>query len=313
MGVRGNYAFGPMRSAVIQVLRGFAMGSADLVPGVSGGTIALVLGIYRRLVAAIRMGSGALAALIRLDLGESRRRFRAIDWRFLVPLLAGIALAVFSLSTLISHLLETQPVRMAGLFFGLVAASIAVGWRMIHHHDGLRLTLMVATAVAMFLLLGLSAGPVSNPSLPVYFGSGVIAICAMILPGISGSFVLLMMGMYQSVIGAVSDRDFVVIAVFGIGAVIGLALFSTLLDRLLRDHHDTVMAVLVGMMAGSLRVLWPWPEGTGGTTLGAPTKDLVIPILLALAGAALVLALSGREEVVETEAEDFGLAAEVDP
>lgn len=302
-----------MRFAIIQVLRGFAMGSADLVPGVSGGTIALVLGIYRKLVAAIRMGSGALSALIRLDLAEFRRRFKAVDWRFLLPLLAGIAIAVFSLATLISHLLDTQPVRMAALFFGLVTASIVVGWRMIHHHDGLRLSVMVATAVAMFFLLGLSAGPLSDPSLPVYFGSGVVAICAMILPGISGSFVLLMIGMYQSVIGSVSDRDFLIIGVFALGAVIGLALFSTLLDRLLRDHHDTVMAVLVGMMAGSLRVLWPWPEGTGGTTLGAPTGDVVIPILAAVAGGLVVLALTGREEVVEAEAEGFDLAAEVDP
>jgi putative membrane protein len=167
--------------------------------------------------------------------------------------------------------------------------------------------------VAMFFLLGLSAGPVSDPSLPLYFGSGVVAICAMILPGISGSFVLLMIGMYQAVIGAVSDRDFLIMGVFAFGAVIGLALFSTLLDRLLRDHHDTVMAVLVGMMAGSLRVLWPWPEGTGGTTLGAPANDVILPILLALAGALVVLALTGREEVIEEEAQDFGLATEVDP
>lgn len=288
------------------------MGSADLVPGVSGGTIALVLGIYRRLVASIRMGSGALSALIRLDPAEFRRRFLAVEWRFLLPLLAGIGIAVFSLSSLISRLLDTQPVRMAALFFGLVAASIVVGWRMIRHRDGLRITVMAATAVAMFLLLGLSAGPVSSPSLLTYFGSGVVAICAMILPGISGSFVLLMIGMYQAVIGSVSDRDLLVIAVFALGAVIGLALFSTLLDRLLRHHHDTVMAVLVGMMAGSLRVLWPWPEGTGGTTLGAPGGDVVIPILAALAGALVVLALTVREEIVEEEAEDFGLATEVD-
>ncbi len=289
------------------------MGSADLVPGVSGGTIALVLGIYRRLVAAIRMGSGALSALIRLDLAQFRRRFLAVEWRFLIPLLVGIGVAVFSLSSLISRLLDTQPVRMAALFFGLVVASILVGGRMIHQRDGLRMIVMAATAVAMFLLLGLSAGPVSDPSLPVYFGSGVVAICAMILPGISGSFVLLMIGMYQSVIGAVSDRDFLVMGVFALGAVVGLALFSTLLDRLLRHHHDTVMAVLVGMMAGSLRVLWPWPEGTGGTSLGAPAGDIVVPVVAAVAGALFVLALTGREEVIEEEAEDLGLVAEVDP
>jgi putative membrane protein len=112
----------------------------------------------------------------------------------------------------------------------------------------------------------------------------------MILPGISGSFILLMLGMYEATIGAVDDREIVTLLVFAAGATIGLALFSTLLDRLLRDHHDTVIAALIGLMAGSLRVLWPWPDGTETTALGTPTEPL-IPVLLAVAGFVAVLAI----------------------
>ena len=290
-----------MRSSILQVLRGFAMGSADLVPGVSGGTVALVLGIYRRLVGAIRTGSGALGSLIKLDLAGFRERLRAVDWGFLVPLLIGIGLAVVTLSNLIHNLLDTQPVRMAGLFFGLVAASIVVTWRLISDRDLGHYAIVVVSAVVTFFVLGLRAGPVSNPSLWTFLAAGAVAICAMILPGISGSFILLMLGMYEAVIGAVTERDMAIIAVFGLGAIVGLASFSTLLHKLLAEHSDPVMAVLVGLMAGSLRVLWPWPEGTAGTTLGAPDGDVVAPVVLALIGAGVVLFISRREDVIDRQ------------
>ena len=133
---------------------------------------------------------------------------------------------------------------------------------------------------------------------PVIFGAGAIAICAFILPGVSGSFLLLSMGMYQAVLGAVNDRDVVPIIVFAIGATISLALFSRLLERLLERHHDVVTAVLVGLMVGSVRILWPWPnglgdeDGVGATVLGAPRDDIIVPVVLAAIGLAVVVAIS---------------------
>ena len=299
-----------MPTSISQFLRGFAMGTADLIPGVSGGTVALVLGIYRRLVLAIRTGAGALGRLVRLDFGGFVVRLKEVDWRFLIPLLVGIAAAVLSLSHLIEHLLETEPVPMAGLFFGLVLGSLVVAWRLIEERDPVRLTVLVAVAAVIFWLLGLSAGTVSDPSLWAFFGAGAVAICAMILPGISGSFLLLMMGMYAPVLGAVNDRQLLAIGVFLVGAVLGLASFSTLLHAMLDRYHDTVMAALVGLMAGSLRVLWPWPDGTGGTSLDAPDGDLLAPVLLAVAGAAIVLIVTRREEAIAEDVEEAGEAAE---
>lgn len=290
-----------MQSLIAHLLRGFAMGTADLVPGVSGGTVALVLGIYRRLITAIRTGAGALGALIRLDGRGFIERLREVEWGFFLPLVVGIAAAVISLSHLIEDLLERQPVRMAGLFFGLVAGSIVVAWRLVERRDPLRLAILGGVAVVTFLLLGLSAGTVAAPSWWMYLGAGSIAICAMILPGISGSFLLLMIGMYASVLGAVNDRELLSLGLFLVGAIVGLASFSTLLHTLLDRHQDEVMAALVGLMAGSLRVLWPWPDGTGGTTVAAPAGDVLWPVVLAVAGAAAVLILTRREEEIAEE------------
>ena len=265
------------------VVRGFLMGSADVVPGVSGGTVALVLGIYERLVAAIHAGSRALGSALRGRFGDARQRLEEVEWGLLVPLLVGIALAVFTLASLISHLLDDQPQNTAAAFFGLVLGSIVIAWRLVGRWDGIRVVTGLAVAVAAFLILGLRGDPVVDPALPVYLGAGAIAIVAMILPGISGSFILLMLGMYQNVIDAVDKRKMLVLVVFLVGVIIGLASFSSLLNRLLRDHHDTMMAALIGLMLGSLRVLWPWPDGADTAALARPV-DWGGPVLPALAG-----------------------------
>ena len=273
---------------LINVLRGFLMGSADVVPGVSGGTIALVLGIYERLIHAIRTGAGALGALARGRFTEALQRIKAVEWRFLIPLLAGVALAIVSLASLIKHFLDEEPINTSAVFFGLVAASIVVAWPLVNRWTRARFAILAGAAVVVFLVLGLRSEELTDPATLLYFGAGALAIVAMILPGVSGSFILLMLGMYEVVIDAVTERDLAVIAVFGLGAVIGLALFSTLLDRMLRDHHDTVMAALIGLMVGSLRVLWPWPNGTDTANLASPT-DPLLPVLLAVTGFAVVM------------------------
>lgn len=268
---------------LLNVVRGFLMGSADVVPGVSGGTVALVLGIYERLVRSIHAGSAALGLTLRGRLSSARSRLGDVEWGLLVPLLAGMLLAVVSLASLISHLLEEQPQGTAAAFFGLVIGSILIAWRLVEAWDRLRLAATALTALAAFLLLGLRSDAVTDPALVMFLGAGSIAIVAMILPGVSGSFVLLMLGMYHAVLAAVNDRALTSLGVFLMGAVIGLAAFSTVLSRLLRDHHDTVVASLIGLMAGSLRVLWPWPDGTETAALAAPTA-WGMPLLMAVAG-----------------------------
>ncbi|MEZ5168714.1 MAG: DUF368 domain-containing protein [Acidimicrobiales bacterium] len=267
-----------------QVARGFLMGAADVVPGVSGGTVALVLGIYQRLIDSIRDGARALGMLLRGDLAEFRRRIRHLDFAFLVPLLAGIGLAVVSLAGVIETQLHDNPENMAGLFFGLVAGSVVVAVRLVPGPHAPLVPITAVVAVAVFALLGFQSGPVSDPSPLVFFGAGALAICAMILPGISGSFILLMIGMYAAVISAVHDRDLGTVASIALGCLVGLALFSSLLGWVLERAFRPVMAALIGLMLGSLRVLWPWPNGVGvisedqsqvidGTGLAWPAGD----------------------------------------
>jgi putative membrane protein len=288
-----NRGFGilpPMnRQALAQVVRGFCMGAADVVPGVSGGTVAFVLGIYERLVATIRDGARALGRAARLDRQGFVDGLRAVDWAFLLPLLAGIGLAIVSLAHLIEQLLDDHPVQMAGLFFGLVLGSIAVALRHVETHGVGRYAVMATAGAVTFLVLGLRSGPAEDPNLAFVFLGGVIAVCAMILPGISGSFLLLMLGLYDHVLGLVNDRVVVDLGVFTLGAVLGLASFSSLLSWLLARYHDTVIAALIGIMVGSLRVLWPWPDGTETTELSGPAGEVLAPVLLGIAALAVVV------------------------
>lgn len=277
---------------LVNFVRGFLMGSADVVPGVSGGTVAVLVGIYERLVHAISMASKALGNLLRLRFRDAGTRLRDIEWSLITPLVVGIGAAILLLAGLIAHLLDTYPEAMAGAFTGLVAASAWVAARMIRAPDWTHVVTVVVVAAAAFVLLGLKGGDVTDPSWLVIFGGGAIAICAMILPGISGSFLLLMLGMYDFVINAVNDRDIPVVLVFGLGCIIGLALFSQVLDWSLRTHHDIVVAAMVGLMIGALRVLWPWPDGVDSVKLGAPTGNWFIPVLIGVASAAVVVALT---------------------
>jgi len=277
------------RHHLVQYSRGIAMGAADLVPGVSGGTVALVAGIYHRLIDNVRTGSLALVAMVRLDVAAGRRHLAALEWGFLLPLAAGIVTAIIVLSHSLESLLEEQPVPMAGLFFGLVVGSIVLASRLVSAWDGRHLVIGAAAAAVTFAVLGLQQGSVEDPALWFVFGAGAIAICAMILPGISGSFLLLMMGMYDLVLAAVTDVDLVFLVTFSLGCVVGLAVFSQVLHWGLEHHEQTVLAGLVGLMVGSLRVLWPWPDGVAGNELTGPQGDVLAPMALAAVGFGAVL------------------------
>jgi len=288
------------------------MGSADVVPGVSGGTVALVLGIYEKLIDTIRDGARALGTLLKGDFRGFWKRLLAIDFGFIVPLLAGIGLAVVSLAGVLQTQLHDNPENMAGLFFGLVASSVIVAFRLIRERSVVNMAILAVVAVVVFGLLGFQNGPVADPSPLAFFGAGALAICAMILPGISGSFILLMLGMYSAVIGAVDDRTLSNVALVAIGAVVGLALFSNLLAWVLDRAFEPVMAGLIGIMVGSLRVLWPWPNGVGviskdqtevvsGTGLDWPSSgDWFTPTALAIAAVIVVLAFARFAETKTT-------------
>jgi putative membrane protein len=274
------------------------MGAADIVPGVSGGTVALVLGIYERLVGSIRAGSSALGSLARFDLAGSKRWLQRIEWSFILPLGLGILLAVLLLASLLERLLHDHAEVMAALFLGLVAGSAVVAWRLLTVRDRTRLAIVAGVGIVTFLLLGLTettsangASQIADPAMWAFFGAGAVAICAMILPGISGSFILVMLGMYGALLGAVTDRDLLSLVVFILGAVVGLAVFSQFLHRALRDHYNSVMAALIGLMIGSLRVLWPWPHGVESTALDAPGDFLPAAFAAAVAGLLLVLGI----------------------
>lgn len=290
------------------------MGAADVVPGVSGGTVALVLGIYRRLISSVRDGAKVLGRAIKLDFSGARSAFLSVEWKLIAPLLIGILIAVATLSGVIEHLLENSPVQMAGLFLGLVAGSVVVAWGLLEVRDLRRWTVLVIVAIVTFVLLGVRGGTsddtvsqVADPALWAFFIAGAIAICAMILPGISGSFLLVTMGMYGPVLAAVSDRDLTTVVVFGLGCVIGLALFSQLLHWALVEHEPTVMAGLIGLMVGSVRVLWPWPSGLDSTELGWIEGPVFVTLGLMVFGFVLVVAIdlisariAGRDHVDTT-------------
>jgi putative membrane protein len=285
---------------LLHFVRGFAMGSADIVPGVSGGTIALVLGIYERFIASVRAGSKALTLLARRDVDGFRRWMAAVEWRFIIPLVAGIGAAFLTLARVISDLLHDRPEMMSAVFLGLVAGSVVVAWRLVRHPRPAHAPIIVVVGIAAFIALGLvrgtseeAVGQVSEPALWAFFIAGAIAICAMILPGVSGSFLLVVMGMYGPALEALRSFDILPLLALGAGIVVGLALFSQVLHLALQRYHDVVMAVLIGLMAGSVRVLWPWPDGVDSTAIGAPDGDWVVAVGLALVAFAAVV-LVGR-------------------
>lgn len=276
------------------VLTGAAMGAADVVPGFSGGTVALVSGIYPRLIDNVRAGAHVLSVVLRLRVREVVPALRALDGIFLVALLGGLGAAVVTLASTLERLLEGWPIRMSALFLGLVLGAAVTARHQLKARPTLRLAaIALLSAVLTSFLLGVSPGALSDPTPLVLFGAAVIAVCAMILPGISGSFILLLLGVYAVVISAIAERDMTTIGVIVLGMIVGLASFATLLHWLLERAHDLVLAVLIGLMVGSARVLWPWPSasGVGDPTLGAPSGDVLVPALAALGAFLAVVAV----------------------
>jgi putative membrane protein len=277
------------------LVTGLAMGAADVVPGFSGGTVALVAGLYDRLIASVSAGAGLLGTVLRGRWREVGTAWRAVDAPFVLTLLAGVATALLTLAGPVERLLDERPVLMSAVFLGLVLGAAAIAPRRLRAASGRHALLVLGAAAVTAVVLGVRPVADGTPPLAFLALAGAVAVCAMILPGVSGSFLLLLLGAYEPVIAAVADRDVVTLAVVGAGMVVGLAVFTRLLDRLLRRHHDTVLALLIGLMVGSGRVLWPWPagDGVGDAALGAPGAD---------AGAAAILGLAALAAVVGADA-----------
>lgn len=238
-------------------LRGAAMGAADVVPGVSGGTVAFITGIYEELLNSIR---AITPSTVKLLLTEGIAAFWVrINGSFLSALLAGIALSIFSLARVISYALETQPILVWSFFFGLILYSAwFVGRRIGHWTPSHFVGLGIGTAVAWWITVLAPAEAALTP-LNIFL-AGALAICAMILPGISGSFILLLLGMYTHVIAAIKGFDVVLLGLFMSGCLVGLLSFSHLLGWLLDRYHWGTLSVLTGFMIGSLNKIWPWKE-----------------------------------------------------
>lgn len=236
---------------------GLAMGAADVVPGVSGGTIAFVAGIYQELLRAI--GNINLRAIKTLFSEGPVAAWQAINGNFLLVLFSGILLSILSLAKLVTHLLHHHPILIWSFFFGLIAASIVYIFRQITVLQWPQwLALLVGTLVAVVIA---NMPPLRGTESHVaVFLAGSVAICAMILPGVSGSFILLLLGMYPIIIGAIGRLQVDILLVFAAGCGVGLLLFSRLLSWLLQRHYSTTMALLNGFLMGSLMIVWPWRE-----------------------------------------------------
>jgi putative membrane protein len=239
------------------LLKGVCMGAADVVPGVSGGTMAFILGIYEELIQAIR--SFDLVFFKDLLALKFKDAFEHVSWPFLGALGSGILLAIFTLARALSWLLTNRPVLIWSFFFGLVFASVFIVNRKVKRWSAGLVVGILMAAVGTYFLVGMV--PMSTPEAPWFlFLSGALAICAMILPGISGAFILLLLGKYQYVLDAVNHRDLMTLGLVAAGAVVGLMSFSRVLGWLFRRYHDLTIAVLSGLMIGSLRKVWPWKK-----------------------------------------------------
>lgn len=258
-----NKSPGPasIKEAVILGVKGVCMGTADIIPGVSGGTIALITGIYQNLILAIQSANTEfIKHLLRFEIKEA---LSIIHIRFLFPLFLGIFTAIISLAHVMNHLLKTHPVPTWALFFGLISASIFIIGKNIEGWAGAGGLSFIAGTFFGYLVVGLI--PVSTPETGWFiFLSGMIAICAMILPGLSGAFLLLILGKYEYITGALKNPfdmgNLIIICIFSLGCLLGITGFSRILSYFLKNYYNATIAMLTGLMCGSMKKIWPWKQ-----------------------------------------------------
>jgi putative membrane protein len=299
------------------IARGFAMGASDIVPGVSGGTMALILGIYEELINSIRavLNREAIRHVLRFRIAKA---LNLVPWKFLLCVAAGIFLAVFTMSYLLEWVLERYPSLLWAFFFGLVLASILTVSRRVERWGALPVLGVAFGAVGTYILVGLV--PVQTPNTWWFlFLSGALAISAMVLPGISGAFILVLLGKYQYLLSSVTNRDIVPLLWVIAGAGVGIVTFAQVLGWLFKRFHDMTVALLMGMLIGSLRKIWPWketietiidrhgkeiPVAQRNVLPAALTAEAALAVLLVLLGFVLIWGLNtwaARREQVQAE------------
>lgn len=272
------------------------MGSADIVPGVSGGTIALITGIYAHLVEAIsRIKFGFVKPLFKGDInGFITEMLDEIDFKFFIPLVLGIGVAFLTLAKVVTYCMDTQTALTYSFFLGLIIASAVILFKKLNQINLKNILFAIIGAVLTYIFVSLN--PIAaNHSLLVLFLSGMIAICAMILPGISGSFLLLLLGQYKYMLNALHELHFVEIIVFVVGALIGILGFSKILNYLLKNHEEVTMAFLIGVMLGSLKV----PGVEIANSVGLNFAGLLPCLIIAVIGFALIIILETRFDYIE--------------
>ncbi len=286
-----------IKDYAVLTLKGMAMGAADVVPGVSGGTIAFIAGIYDELINSIK--SINMHSLKLLFTGKIAAFWKAVNGNFLFALLLGIAISVFSLAKLITYLLLNEPVLVWSFFFGLVLASTWFVTKDIKGWNWKTVAGFVGGAVIAYYITVATPAETST-NLMFIFLCGAIAICAMILPGISGSFILVLLGKYFYVMEAVKTLDLVVLGVFAFGAALGITSFSRVLSYALKNFRNITLSVLSGFMLGSLNKVWPWKEVEKLVSDGhevmiehniAPNTEVSEAVVLMLIGFILVYVL----------------------
>jgi len=299
-----------LKAYLIIGLKGVAMGAADVVPGVSGGTIAFISGIYQELIETINAIN--LKALKTLKDAGIKAAWKAINGNFLVSLLSGIGLSVITLAQLIKWLLENKPVMVWSFFFGLVLASIFFVGKQVSKWNIKHIGVLILGAIVAYYITIMPAMG-GNNSLWFFFVSGALAICAMILPGISGSFILVLLGAYRPVLEALHTKDFKTILILMLGAVVGLLTFSRLLKWMFDHHKDTTLTVLTGFIIGSLNKIWPWKNILKSEVIEGKLKvildesispfnyqgenHLYLAIMLAFVGFGLIILLEKTAQV----------------
>ena len=262
-----------VKDYILLFLKGIGMGGADVVPGVSGGTIAFITGIYEELLDSIKsFDQSALQLLLK---GQFKLFWEHVNGKFLLVLVSGIFVSILSLARLIHYFLDHHPIQLWSFFFGLIIISALLVTKQVKRWKPIIVISGILGAIIAFFLTG--ATPATTPDNYLFvFLSGAIAICAMILPGISGSFILLILGKYEFIIESIKELNLLVIGVFGAGCVVGLLSFSRLVSWLLKKYHDFTVALLAGFMIGSLNKIWPWKE-TLTTRLNS--KNEVVPLI----------------------------------
>jgi putative membrane protein len=288
----------PLFELLLNFVRGLLIGIAEIIPGISGGTIALITGVYSRIInsaAEAFKGLGLLVTFSKSNWIQAGSRFRSMSWLMLIPMLIGMVIALFAAAGVVEPLLEQYPTLTKALFAGLIAASLVVPIRLSGGRWGIsEYAIALVAAVAAFAFTSIPRGADLEPGFFLIAGSAAIAVCALVLPGVSGSYLLLALGMYAPTIAAVNDRDFGYLGTFVLGAIVGLGAFVGLLQWLLHHKSRITLVVMTGLMVGSLRALWPWQSETG--EILTPETNSLPELGLFATGALVVAALIFAEK-----------------